>query len=113
LPQKFEKLASEAFKFNGPIAYYDAFRDFVGLSFNTGEIFIPLLRKLARKAADFTVYEWKYDKAPREIIRPAFDLAKEDDTNESNNDEIDFGDDAEIDFGDEIEIEVVTDDTGM
>jgi hypothetical protein len=131
LPSKFEKLAADAFEFNAPIAYYDAFRDFVGL--NTGEVFLPLLRKLTRKGKDFTVYEWKHDKEPKEVQRPAFDFGKgddqvrncsirklifgkfkdaDDDEIDFGDNEIDFGDSGEIDFGDGIEIEVIGDETG-
>jgi len=116
LPTKFEELATEAFEINAPIAYYDAFRDFVGL--NNGEVFVPLLRKLARKGKDVTVYEWKYDKEPKKIKRPAFDIEQDgdeqlnDDEIDFGDGEIDFGDEQEIDFGDSLEIEVVADETG-
>ncbi|KAI6171141.1 hypothetical protein M3Y97_01066800 [Aphelenchoides bicaudatus] len=114
LPTKFEKLAKEAFDFNAPIAYYDAFRDFVGLK--SDQVFLALLRRLARKGQDVTVYEWKHEKVPKEVQRPEFGLKDEE---EANDNEIDFGDDIdfddggqEIDFGDDLAIEVVADETG-
>jgi hypothetical protein len=75
LPSKFEQLAKEAFDFNAPIAYYDAFRDFVGLK--SDRVFLALLRRLARKGKDVTVYEWKHEKEPKEVQRSEFGLQEE------------------------------------
>lgn len=75
MPTKFGESAKEAFDFNGPIAYYDAFRDFVGLKGD--QVLLGLLRRLARKAKDVTVYEWKHEKEPKEIQRPEFGLKEE------------------------------------
>ncbi|KAI6212832.1 hypothetical protein M3Y94_00075700 [Aphelenchoides besseyi] len=109
LPSKFEKFAKNAADLNAPIAYFDAFRDFSGLSTSDGKVFISLLRRVARKQVDFTVYEWKHEKEPKEVQRPVLNVVEE---KEVADDEIDFGDDEidfceddnEIDFGEDIEI---------
>lgn len=72
LSSKFEKLAKEATTLEAPINYYDAFREFVEL--DESGVSVPLLRTLAFKGRDLTVYEWKRGKEPKEIQRPAFEL---------------------------------------
>ncbi|KAI6230808.1 CDK5RAP3-like protein [Aphelenchoides fujianensis] len=126
LPAKFAELGRQAGALNAPIAYFgsesinlcvfaNAFRDFSGLPTRDGEVFLPLARRLARKQADFTVYEWKHEREPKEVQRPSIEVEEEkevaDDEIDFGDDEIDFCDENEIDFGEEIEI--VGDDGGI
>ncbi|CAD5223688.1 unnamed protein product [Bursaphelenchus okinawaensis] len=113
LPAKFNSLAKESSQFLKAIEYFESLQQYN----EVGDVQkMDLLKKLAEKGADFTVYEWKNGKEPTEIKRIDLD----EDEKELDDDEIDFGDDidfggdsGEIDYGDGIDIEVVGDDTGI
>uniref|UniRef100_A0A1I7RP62 CDK5RAP3-like protein n=1 Tax=Bursaphelenchus xylophilus TaxID=6326 RepID=A0A1I7RP62_BURXY len=112
LPTKFNELAKEASQFLPAAEFFENVQKYN----EVGDIQkLELLKRLGEKGVDFTVYEWKNGKEPKEIKRIDF----HEDEKEVQDDEIDFGDDidfgdgAGIDFGDDINIEVVGDESGI
>lgn len=123
LPAFLKGVAEEICNLDGPLEYYQNFRNYLHQNNAPASSVLPLCALVKKKGVDVTVYEQKHGVAPARVERPP-SLSKEDE--EKKDDTIDFGDSAdggeidfgvtgdEIDFGDtaDIQIEVIGDEGG-
>lgn len=76
LPLTFDQLAQEAGAFLDAITYFEDFQSYV-LAVKDEAQPVDLLKRLAVKGKDMTVFEWKFGKAPVEVQRAELQFEEE------------------------------------
>uniref|UniRef100_A0A8R1DJH7 CDK5RAP3-like protein n=1 Tax=Caenorhabditis japonica TaxID=281687 RepID=A0A8R1DJH7_CAEJA len=115
LPVFFEKIAEDCKSLLPARNYFESFRNYMNESPLSSSL-LPTLHLFCDRGVNVTAYEWKYHQKPDRVQKPSLDLLLKADEQDTDNEEIDFGDGddyiGDVDFGNDIQIDVVADNTG-